>query len=626
MKTLTRLLPTMVFATLATVAVAKPNVVIIMPDDVSFGDYSTWNAAGPRTPNVDALGKQSVSLTDFHVAPTCSPSRAQLMTGRYTNATGAWHTIKGREFLRADEITMAQLFAENGYRTGIVGKWHLGDAYPLRPEDRGFAYTALIRGGGADQQPAYWGNLNLAPSTYFVNGKPVALTDEDDGIPGAFSTNFFTNRAIEFMRDSVKQATPFFLYVAYNVAHGPQDMPPDARTGISPHTATVENLDKNVGRLLEYLRQAHLADNTVLVFILGDNGMANGLLRGNKGNEYEAGHRVPFFIRWKDGGLAGGTDSAREVALLASEIDLLPTLKELVGLHDVAHRPDQVPVHGQSLKAALLQQSRTVVLPLPDRVLVVDNQREDQLVKYKQACVMRDETNGAGQIVHKWRLIKPSSEKPWELYDILTDVKEARDVSKSADHAALITELKQGYEKWWKEVSARGSEYVRVVLGSDVEPRICLYAHDWHSDNGDLATPWNQGMVAAGRPLNGYNAVQFSRSGTWRFELRRWPEEIAGETSLDSALSRPIIHSGGQTDQPTLGTALPIRSARIKIWNEATIYADVKQSVDPKEDYAQFTIPGLPAGPAMIQTWFYGPAGEDLGGALYDYVEALVHP
>ena len=123
----------------------------------------------------------------------------------------------------------------------------------MRPEDRGFDYTAMIRGGGADQQPDFWGDTNVPPSSYFVMGKPVALTDTHDGIPGAFSSNFFTDRAIEFMRTSSEKKNPFFAYVAYNVAHVPEDMPADARPGIDAMTGTVENLDKNVGRLLEFL-------------------------------------------------------------------------------------------------------------------------------------------------------------------------------------------------------------------------------------------------------------------------------------------------------------------------------------------------------------------------------------
>ena len=108
----------------------KPNVIVIMPDNLSYDDFTFYNQPGPRTPNLDSLARESVRLTDFHVSPTCSPTRAALMTGRYNHATGVWHTILGRYFLRADEVTMTDVFKANGYRTALIGKWHLGDASP----------------------------------------------------------------------------------------------------------------------------------------------------------------------------------------------------------------------------------------------------------------------------------------------------------------------------------------------------------------------------------------------------------------------------------------------------------------------------------------------------------------
>jgi arylsulfatase A-like enzyme len=145
---------------------------IIMPDDLSYSDFSYYNhqANAPRTPNINHLGAESVRLTDFDVAPTCSPSRSQLMTGRYDDAVGAWHTVMGRYFLRTNEVTMANVFKENGYNTAIFGKWHLGETYPFRPIDRGFKHTVMHLGGGIDQQPDFWGNRNNMPSTIYVDG------------------------------------------------------------------------------------------------------------------------------------------------------------------------------------------------------------------------------------------------------------------------------------------------------------------------------------------------------------------------------------------------------------------------------------------------------------------------
>ena len=179
--------------------------------------------------------------------------------------------------------------------------------------------------------------------------------------------------------------------------------------------------------------------------------------------------------------------------------------------------------------------------------------------------------------------------------------------------------MQSSYESWWSVVDARGKEYTLHVLGDPAQPRVCLYSHDWHADFvPPNLPPWNQGMVAAGLPITGFNAVQFSRAGTWKFDLRRWPEEIAAETTLGSRLKNPLLHPFKQGSP--LGVSLPIRSARIRVWNGETTYFDLKEEVDPKGSSALFTA-ALPAGPAMVQTCFYGPNGKELGGADYTYVE-----
>jgi arylsulfatase A-like enzyme len=138
-------------------AQTKPNIIVVMPDDISFGDFSYFNAGGPRTPNIDKLGAASVRLTDFHVSPSCSPTRAALLTGRHNDAAGVWHTVQGRSQLRKDEITLAQLCKANGYATGLFGKWHLGDNHPFRPKDRGFDRVVWHGGGGVgrDSNPIF---------------------------------------------------------------------------------------------------------------------------------------------------------------------------------------------------------------------------------------------------------------------------------------------------------------------------------------------------------------------------------------------------------------------------------------------------------------------------------------
>jgi len=608
------------------------NVVIIMPDDMSYSDFSFYNhnPLAPRTPNIDRLGRESVRLTDFHVAPTSSPSRSQLMTGRYDDQVGAWHTVMGRYFLRTDEITMADVFKANGFSTALFGKWHLGDSYPFRPKDRGFEHTAMHMGGGIDQQPDYWGNRNNVPCVLYVDDKQVELNDSNGSLPGvvrksgqsnAFATNFFTSKSMEYMKACKDQNKPFFAYIAYNVTHVPQDTPPDARKDCSAFTATIENLDKNVGRLLDFFDTTGLSKNTIVIFILGDNGRTNFMYRGGKASEYEGGHHVPCFIRWPEGGYGGTTESSREIHTMVSEMDLLPTLMDILNLKDVNTRTQETQIEGHSMKSLFDADHENNDSVFANRVLVVDNQRMDDLIKYKQACVMQDELDSNGEIIHKWRLNRPDKSHPWELYDILTDTLQKSNIlltNNTSSIRKITQKLKNAYEDWWKKVSANASEYTSPIVGSEEEEEVCLFSHDWHMSAG--LPPWNQTDIALGAKANGFNTIYFAKKGKYRFDLRRWPREIADETSLTSKLTTSI--RSAIDNKPTFGNALAIHSARILIWKGDKIYADQSQIVKPESDGAIFTF-DLPEGPVMIQTWFYDENGKELCGAYYNYVNLI---
>lgn len=159
---------------LAATAADKPNVVIVITDDQGHGDLSCHGNPILKTPHIDQLFSESVCLTDYHVAPTCSPTRSAFLTGHWTNRTGVWHTIMGRSMLREDEVTLGQIFKDNGYATGMFGKWHLGDNYPYRPEDRGFTEVMRHGGGGVGQTPDYWNNAYFDGS-YWHNGTPEVV-------------------------------------------------------------------------------------------------------------------------------------------------------------------------------------------------------------------------------------------------------------------------------------------------------------------------------------------------------------------------------------------------------------------------------------------------------------------
>jgi arylsulfatase A-like enzyme len=195
----------------------RPNVVLIITDDQGYGDLGVHGNPIISTPNMDALAEESIRLEDYHVAPNCAPTRAGLLTGRWHNRTGVWHTVMGRSMLRQDEVTLADMLAANGYRTAMIGKWHLGDNYPYRPHDRGFEYAYYNGGGGVGQTPDFWNNAYFDGS-YFRNGQ----AEPAEG----YVTDVFFDEAIAFI-DSVRGGDkPFFVYLATNAPHGPMHAPP----------------------------------------------------------------------------------------------------------------------------------------------------------------------------------------------------------------------------------------------------------------------------------------------------------------------------------------------------------------------------------------------------------------
>ncbi|KGL62300.1 sulfatase, S1-17 family [Polaribacter sp. Hel1_85] len=568
-----------------------------MPDDISHNAFSYYKKNGPQTPNINELAEESVRLTDFHVSPSCSPTRAALLTGRPSDVVGVWHTINGRNMMRADEITMADVFKDNGYATGLFFKWHLGDNYPFRPKDRGFEYVAWIKGGGTGQLPDYWDNTNNH-AKILVNDVLIDMTDEDDGIEGAFTTNFFFNRAFEFMDDNIKKEKPFFAYIPLGTAHAPHVSPPDAREGVNAKTGTIENIDKNMGRLLKYLDDKGIADNTILVFTT-DNG-GGTYLRGGKGSNYDGGTKVPCFIRWPNGNL-GGKGKSRDVLPLTAHIDWLPTFMDVLDFQDVENRSKKLKIRGRSFKPFLDEDTSNDPIDYKKRSVTINDMWTEMPQKYKKLSVRKDIWKG-DIITNKWRLIRTNSESDWELYDVLVDELQQNDVIGNAANNSIIADLKEEYELWWQLVDERSNEYTRIVLGSEQEPESELYAMDFHG-----TVIWEQAAVKKGVSGSGFIAIEFEKKGTYNFDLRRWPKELEGETTLTSAGS---------------GVALKIASARIKIWNGDKVYVDTKKDANPNADGVRFTLKNLPKGPAFIQTWFYNSKGEMEGSVYYNYVNA----
>ncbi|MCF2501939.1 sulfatase-like hydrolase/transferase [Dyadobacter sp. CY107] len=341
-------------------AQSKPNIIVILADDQGWGDLSINGNANVRTPNIDKIGKEGARFSRFYVAPLCAPTRAGLLTGRYHYRSGVWGVSSSREYMNLDEVTFADLFKKAGYATGAFGKWHNGSQYPYHPNGRGF--------------DEFYGFLSGHYANYFNtmldhNGEP----ERSKG----YITDDLTDKAIDFIEKN--KAQPFVCYIPYNAPHSPFQVPDKyydrvKARGISQFSkdksqeeievtisalAMCENMDDNVGRVLDKLDQLKLTDNTIVIY-LTDNGPNswrwNGDMKGRKGVADEGGVRVPFLIRWP-----GKIQPGRIISGNAAYIDLLPTLTDLAGISAKGTKP----LDGISLKPALTGKAAQV----PERTL-----------------------------------------------------------------------------------------------------------------------------------------------------------------------------------------------------------------------------------------------------------------
>jgi len=470
---------------------------------------------------------------------------------------------------------MADVFSASGYRTGIFGKWHLGDNYPFRPQDRGFGEVLVHSGGGVGQGIDYWGN-DYFDDTYRHNGKWKKFK--------GYCTDIWFDNAMKFIEANKNR--PFFCYLTTNAPHGPYNV---AEKYAEPYRnkdipnsnfyGMITNIDENIGRLVKKLKELGLEENTILIFMT-DNGTAAGFqskkgetkgynagMRGTKGSEYDGGHRVPFFVRWPGGGLTGGRDIDR----LTAHIDVLPTLIELCGLN----KPHGVKFDGASLAGLLKGKTKH----WPDRTLLVHSQRIEHPEKWRKSAVMTE----------RWRLVNGK-----ELYDIKADPGQKNNIAN--ENLQVVEKLRQSYEEWWADLSKEFDKYCEIIIGSDEENPCQLMSHDWHSPN----PAWSQWAVLNGSKANGFWAVEVARDGTYEFELRRWPVEV--DKPITAAIAK--------------GKAISATKARLKIAD-----VDIVKAIPKDAHIVTFKVQ-LKAGKTRLQTWFTDESGESRG-AYYVYVKRL---
>jgi arylsulfatase A-like enzyme len=587
----------------------RPNVIIVMTDDQGYGELSCHGNPILKTPNLDKLASQSLRLKDYHAAPMCTPTRGQLMSGMDAARNGAINVSSGRALLRPELATMAEIFTGNGYKTGIFGKWHLGDNYPFRPEDRGFQETIWFPSSHIGSVPDFWGN-NYFDDTFIRNGK----REKFEG----YCTDIFFENALEFMSRSARAATPFFTYLPTNTPHGPliakdediiamkadfaesefSDMEPRLKDRLTRYLAMILNIDSNMGMLMDFLEKEGLAENTILIFAT-DNGSTHGPLyfnagmRGMKTELWEGGHRVPCFIRWP----MGGFTPPRDIDGLTQVQDILPTLIDLCEL-DI---PASAGFDGMSLASVFRGESDVP----EDRMLVISYSRMpvgfNSPSPYSQSILKRDD---AGVLWKRWRLLEDRG-----LYDLASDpLQQTNVIDRYPDVAG---KMRKHLYDWWEEVKNKANVPQRIVIGHERENPCMLTACEWLDVFVD-----QQEQVRTGTGKTGYWCLEVAEAGEYELGLRRWPKEV----------DVPLMEAG-----TTNGAGLPIATARIYINNVNHLTMDEKRpygfeglvkTVEPGETAAIFTV-HLEAGPMALHTWFDDKKGETICSAYYVYVRRL---
>ena len=470
----------------------RPNVILIMSDDQGYGDFGATGNPVIQTPNIDRMASKSAMLSHFYVSPVCSPTRACLMTGRYNHRTRCIDTWIGRSMMEPDETTIAEVLATAGYRTGIFGKWHLGDCYPMRPQDQGFQVSLVHKGGGIAQPSEPLENRRrYSDSILFKNGKQIQTK--------GYCTDVYFDSAIEFIQDSKQSGKPFFAYIATNAPHSPfHDVPqklledykkkadelrkimigkqkdnPKAVDQLARIAAMITNIDNNVGKLLDALKKSGLSENTLVIFMV-DNGPNSRRyvkkFRGVKNNVHEGGIRSPAWLHWP------ARLKPRKIHQMAAHIDIMPTILAACGVAT----PKGVKFDGRNLMPLLIG-AKTI---WPKRNIVIQTHRGNQAVKYHHFMIC----DGRWKLLHAsgFHREKFEGSPKFELYDLRTDPGESNNQFES--HSKIAQRLLKNYESWFEDVSStRKDNYAppRIILGQDAETQTVLTRQDWRIESNN---------------------------------------------------------------------------------------------------------------------------------------------
>ncbi|MGA9638227.1 arylsulfatase [Flavobacterium sp.] len=570
---------------IAIYAQKQPNVILILTDDQGIGDLGCQGNPWLKTPNIDAFYKESVRMTDFHVSPLCSPTRGAIMTGKYPINNGVWATFKGRDILSSNNKTMATIFKQNGYKTALFGKWHLGDNYPVRPTDCGFETVISFKSGGIGELSDHWGN-SYFDDVYYVNNKPKQFE--------GYCTDIWFNQTMKYIDKNKNK--PFFIYLPLNAPHDPLIV---AEKYAAPYKSLegnkiidanlygmIANIDENFGKLNQFLKDKGLDENTIVIY-MSDNGTRfgynkNGKLgynkgfEGIKGDKLEGGHRVPFFIRWPKANIQGGKDNNQLVA----HVDLIPTLAGLCQLSI----PKEMGLYGVDFSKVLVNPQQK----LEDRSVFIHHRQDWRPpMDVDQTCILQDQ----------WRLINGI-----ELYDIKKDTKQKQNLA--AQYPKLVQKLLTQNAVFLKK-SKENAVYNELpvnTIGNPAQKEITLTIQ--HAI-GEDAGIWKCEQIAQGiKNKNNIHSIEVEQDGDYLISCRRWPKECSGPI-LGIPIENPKKLFQYKTIQP--------QKVQISIANQI-----FEKEIKPNDEEVVFNI-HLQKGRTVLTNDFV--EGKEKFGVYYTYIK-----
>ena len=558
---------------------SRPNVIVILSDDQGYGDFSCHGNPVLKTPALDKLHNESIRFGNFHVAALCTPTRGQLMSGLDAMHNKAATVLAGRNLMRRDIVTMPEVFSNNGYATGIFGKWHLGDNYPDRPMDRGFQKCIWHKGWGLLSEIEY-------DNDYYETRYLDSLETKQSG---EYCTNLWFNKSIEWMDEMAEKNQAFFTYLALNAPHGPFYSPAqdynfyryqvnDSAT--ASFFGMIRNIDRNMARLDDWLEKTNLKKNTLVIFMT-DNGGTGGVelynagMRDKKGSNYDGGHRAACFMRWPNGNFG----DSRTVSSASQIQDLLPTFIDLFGLK----LQNDYQFDGQSLKNVLFGEEAN-----SNRMFVV---QQGIPVKFG-GCVVRG----------SWRLVGEN-----ELYNMDNDPSQQKSVA--TNYPEIYSSMRSFYEDWWKKIEPGINQFVPVVIGSPKENPVIFNSNNWV--DGAVNTQWKVAQ-AGGDPKGGISHLHIAENGKYKIELSRWPFHL--QRSLTSV--GPKTSVGGAEIRS--GKSVPIHFGCVSLNNSNPVLSESKVGATAISFEME-----IRAGDNTFQAWFKNKEGKDICGAYYVKVERL---